>query len=94
MMERNQLIADILPFPEFHADDRDAHCFVFIECNNGGGRVGWNSSKSLALIRQYEPGYASDGEGEEDAKSRRRRLRLARLIGVTRVQLNFAQMTL
>lgn len=52
-------------------------------------RNSWNSTKSLQLIQFYDPGYHSDtpsGEGH----SRRRRLTLARLIGVTRHQLKTA----
>ena len=55
----------------------------------------WNSLKSAALIKQYEPDYATDEETQEDtARSRNRRLKLAKLLGVTSAQLNFAQLTL
>lgn len=53
----------------------------------GEGVSGWNKEMSLRLITQYDAGYETDNEnGTEENKaksSRRRRLHLAKLIGVT-----------
>lgn len=55
----------------------------------------WNVTKSRDLLRQYDPDYETDDDVEEGStRSRNRRLRLARVIGVTRAQLNFAQLSL
>lgn len=55
----------------------------------------WNAKKSRDLLIQYDPNYETDGEVEElSTRSRNRRLRLARVLGVTRAQLNFAQLSL
>ena len=59
-----------------------------------GPRNTWNSEKSLALIREYDEGYATDGVGDEDKKSRRRRMVLAKHLGVSSSQLNLAQINL
>lgn len=61
-----------------------------------GVRAGWSKTKSLAMLKFYKEdlGTVSDGEGESDDHSRNRRLQCARAIGVTQVQLNFAQLTL
>lgn len=55
---------------------------------------GWNSDKSLHLIREYDPGYDTDGIDSEDKKSRRRRMVLAKHLGVSSAQLNLAQINL
>lgn len=56
--------------------------------------AGWNRGKSLQLIREYEPNYQTDGEsGTNEVKrksSRRRRLYLAKLIGLTPTQMQSA----
>ena len=56
----------------------------------------WNKVKSLALLHEYDPGYDTDGmdADEESSKSRARRLKVASALGVTRMQLNFGQMSL
>ena len=57
----------------------------------------WNKAKSLNLILEYEPDYKSDAEGsdsEDSSRSRKRRLKVAKLIGITSAQLNFAQLSL
>ena len=55
----------------------------------------WNARKSRDLLIQYDPNYETDDDIEEvSTRSRNRRLRLARVIGVTRAQLNFAQLSL
>ncbi|KAG2432088.1 hypothetical protein HXX76_009015 [Chlamydomonas incerta] len=64
-----------------------------------GQRNTWNKSKSKSLLRQYEDASESESESETDdiedsSKSRAHRLKIARLLGVTNAQLNFAQMTL
>jgi hypothetical protein len=55
----------------------------------------WNSNKSLLLLRAYDPTYETDEDqnDEQSRRSRDRRLRVAQRIGVTRSQLNFAQMS-
>jgi len=52
--------------------------------------------KSLQLLRDYggAEGYESESADEHTDKSRARRLRVAKCIGVTNTQLNFAQLTL
>ena len=52
----------------------------------------WNSTKSLALIRLYDPAYETDDDSSE-ASARRRRLEVARHIGITGPQLNFAHLS-
>ncbi|KAG2438893.1 hypothetical protein HYH02_010689 [Chlamydomonas schloesseri] len=62
-----------------------------------GQRNTWNKSKSKALLQQYEDANESESEADDNeysSKSRARRLKLARHLGVTNAQLNFAQMTL
>jgi len=56
----------------------------------------WNKTKSFNLIKQYEPDYNSDAESdnEDSSRSRNRRLKVAKLIGITSSQLNFAQLSL
>ena len=56
----------------------------------------WNRNKSLLLLRAYDPTYETDEDqnDEQSRRSRDRRLRVAQRIGVTRSQLNFAQMSL
>ena len=56
----------------------------------------WNKAKSrrlLAAFGEEDSGNDSDG-GEHGATSRRLRIRVAKLMGVTQTQLNFAQLTL
>ena len=55
-----------------------------------GQQNNWNAKKSLELIREYDPGYATDNDDTPDL-SRKRRLTIAKLLGVTTMQLNFAQ---
>jgi len=63
-----------------------------------GQRNGWDMKKSKYLLKKYNAtGALSDSDGGEDEhsqRSRNRRLTLARLLGVTAAQLNFAQLTL
>ena len=53
----------------------------------------WDRGKSLELIRFYDPGYETDDVREDEdedemmASFRRRRLKLAGLIGSTRAQM-------
>jgi hypothetical protein len=58
----------------------------------------WNKTKSLLLLREYDPAYDTDADSDTDIeggeRSKNRRLRVAKVIGITRGQLNFAQMTL
>ncbi len=54
----------------------------------------WNKQKSIALLQFYGEDEHADTEEENSANSRLRRLRIARKIGVTRTQLNFARMNL
>jgi hypothetical protein len=46
--------------------------------------------KSLTLIRQYDPDYASEGEGPQVITSARRRRKVAQCLGITPGQMNFA----
>ena len=57
-----------------------------------GSNNPWNSTKSLALIRLYDPAYETDDDSSE-VSARRRRLEVARHIGITGPQLNFAQLS-
>lgn len=61
---------------------------------SSGDVNGWNSDKSLLLIREYDPGYDTDGIDSEDKKSRRRCMVLAKHLGVSSAQLNLAQINL
>ena len=58
---------------------------------NGQGN-NWNARKSLDLIKEYEPGYETDENAPN--LSRKRRLKLAMLLGVTSTQLNIAQLSM
>ncbi len=49
----------------------------------------WNAGKSLALIREYDPGYETDGN-DSYGSARKRRMVLATHLGVTPYQLNTA----
>lgn len=54
----------------------------------------WNESKSLRLLHFYGEDEDTDTEDDNNDRSRTRRLRLARKIGVTQPQLNFAMLSL
>ncbi|KAJ3397780.1 hypothetical protein HDV05_002859 [Chytridiales sp. JEL 0842] len=55
----------------------------------------WSKSKSKKLLQAYgEVAEESDTDDENSSKSRARRLRVARVLGVTQAQLNFATLTL
>jgi len=55
----------------------------------------WNKKKSSSLLLFYgEAGTESENDDEHSSRSRARRLRLAKKIGITRTQLNFAQLVL
>lgn len=53
----------------------------------------WSAKKSLHLIREYEPGYITEGE-EGEGRSRPRRLKVAQLLGITSAQLSFGLLAL
>jgi hypothetical protein len=59
-----------------------------------GGQNHWSARKSLLLIQEYEPGYTTDGDVENEMRSRPRRLKVAQLLGVTSSQLNFGLLSL
>ncbi|KAJ3038750.1 hypothetical protein HDV00_000324 [Rhizophlyctis rosea] len=60
-----------------------------------GRENSWNKSKSAALLREYgEEDYDTETESEITDHARVRRLKVARRLGITRSQLNFAQLTL
>jgi hypothetical protein len=62
-----------------------------------GKKNTWNSEKSKAALLHYEiDGSESDPDdkSEYSEKSRARRLRVARVLGISRAQLNFAQLAL
>ena len=58
-----------------------------------GSQNTWNKKCSLDLIKEYEPGYETD-DADEATSSHRRRIHLAKLLGITTSQLNSAQMIL
>ena len=49
----------------------------------------WNTVKSLELIREYDPGYETDGN-ENAGSARKRRMVLAKHLGITPYQLDTA----
>ena len=49
----------------------------------------WNAVKSLELIREYDPGYETDGN-ENVGSARKRRMVLAKHLGITPYQLDSA----
>ena len=49
----------------------------------------WNATKSLTLIREYDPGYETE-DSDNFVSARKRRLVLATHLGVTPYQLNTA----
>ena len=49
----------------------------------------WNAVKSLELIREYDPGYETDGN-ENAGSARKRRMVLAKHLGITPYQLDKA----
>ena len=63
--------------------------------NKRGTRAGWNREMSNAVLEFYEMERLSGGEVSSDDEdyektSRAKRLKVARAIGVTKTQLNFA----
>jgi hypothetical protein len=54
----------------------------------------WNKTKSIELLQFYGEDDGTDNESEYTSSSRARRIRLAKKIGVTSPQLNFAQLSL
>ena len=59
-----------------------------------GAQNDWNKTKSLRLLNFYGDDDNTDNEDENNSRSRARRLRIARHIGVSQTQLNFAQLSL
>jgi hypothetical protein len=62
-------------------------------------RTGWSRDKSRHLLRAYgdpasESDTEDDDEAKKEAKSRRLRLRVAKVLGITTAQLNFAQISM
>ena len=49
----------------------------------------WTTEKALALIKEYEPDYTED-ETEQVYSTRKRAIKLGKLIGVSAMQLSFA----
>ena len=66
------------------------------ECLPNGKNNPWSWKKSIRLLREYgqDAGEASDAEAEDSIGSRFARLKLARVLGISNVQLNYAQLTL
>ena len=58
-----------------------------------GGFNNWNKMKSSMLLQAFGEESDNDTDREDGPTSRRRRLKVAKLLGVTKTQLNFAQMT-
>jgi len=56
----------------------------------------WSKQKSIKLLREYgvEADDASDNENEFTERSRTARLKVARALGISNVQLNYAQLSL
>ena len=55
----------------------------------------WNAKKSKQLLIFYDGSLSgSDDESEHSEKARERRLKVARTVGISQVQLNYAQLTL
>jgi hypothetical protein len=54
----------------------------------------WNKMKSIKLLRFYGEDADTDTENEYSPSSRARRLRIAKKIGISQSQLNFAQLAL
>jgi uncharacterized coiled-coil protein SlyX len=59
-----------------------------------GGLNNWNKKKSSMLLQAFGEESDNDTDREDGPTSRRRRLKVGKLLGVTKTQLNFAQMTL
>ena len=59
-----------------------------------GGLNNWNKKKSSMLLQAFGEESDNDTDREDGPTSRRRRLKVAKLLGVTKTQLNFTQMTL
>lgn len=53
-----------------------------------GGGSSWSTEKSLAFIMEYDEGYETENRGTFES-SRRRRHRVASILGVTKAQINF-----
>ena len=67
------------------------------ELLSGGAAASWNMDQSLQLILQYDPAYQTENEtsssdGRKRKSSRRCRLHLAHLIGVTVSQMQMGLM--
>ena len=59
-----------------------------------GGRHTWNRHKSAVILAAFREDSGNDTDGEDGATSPRRRLKVAKVLGVTKTQLNFAQLSL
>ena len=54
----------------------------------------WNKQKSRALLAIFGDESGNDTDREDGPTSRRQRIKVAKIMGVTQTQLNFAQLTL
>ena len=87
----------VLPSSE-HVETPPNLCCLLVAGNEmlpeGATRNSWNKTKSLALLRFYGDPEETDNEDEYSQRSRNRRLRVATKLGITKAQMNFAQLSL
>ena len=72
-------------------------CHLLVSGNEqlpDGGNNTWNRLKSSALLAAFGDDSDNDTDTEDGLTSRRKRLKVAKVLGVTKAQLNFAQLTL
>ena len=72
-------------------------CHLLVSGNEqlpDGGNNTWNIRKSFALLAAFGDQSDNDTDREDGPTSRRKRLKVAKVLGVTKGQLNFAQMTM
>ena len=72
-------------------------CHLLVSGNEqlpDGGNNTWNIRKSFALLAAFGDQSDNDTDREDGPTSRRKRLKVAKVLGVTKAQLNFAQLTL
>ena len=72
-------------------------CHLLVSGNEqlpDGGNNTWNIRKSTALLAAFGDESDNDTDREDGPTSRRKRLKVAKVLGVTKAQLNFAQLTL
>ncbi len=88
----------------YDADSISINCLLFagnetlpngVQNTWNGVQNTWSSAKSKAALLYYNiEGSESEPDDNEYSKTPRRRLRVARVLGISRAQLNFAQLAL